>query len=76
MQQKIAVARLLRQAGDLRPEDTATQRKHILSLMLYIAAIPLAQFHPHVALGAITLVTVIWILPTMRSRPRADDRPL
>jgi uncharacterized membrane protein len=71
---RIAVARLLRRSGDLRQEDTATQRKHILSLMLYIAAIPLAQFHPYVALGAITMVTIIWIIPTAGTRPRADDR--
>jgi uncharacterized membrane protein len=61
---RLAVSRLLRQTGALKPEDKATQQKHILSLALYIAAIPLAQFHPYVALAAITLVTIIWILPT------------
>ena len=37
------------------------------------AAIPLAHFHPHIALGAITLVTVIWIVPTARAEPCADN---
>jgi uncharacterized membrane protein len=64
---RLAVGRLLRQAGNLSPEDTATQRKHIASLMLYIAAIPLAHFHPHIALGVITSVTLIWIIPTVRT---------
>jgi hypothetical protein len=72
---RIAVTRLLRQTGDLRPEDTMTQRKHIASLVLYISAIPLAHFHPHIALSFITLVTVIWIVPTARTEPCADDRP-
>jgi uncharacterized membrane protein len=71
---RISVGRLLRLTGDLRPEDTATQRKHIASLGLYIAATPLAHFHPYMALGVITLVTVIWIIPTARAEPRADDR--
>ncbi len=64
---RLAIERLLRLTGDLSPEDTATQRKHIASLVLYVAAIPLAHFHPHIALGVITLVTIIWIVPTARS---------
>jgi uncharacterized membrane protein len=70
---RLAIGRLLRQSGDLTREDTATQRKHLASLALYIAAIPLAHFHPHIALGAITLVTVIWIIPTTHAELRADD---
>jgi uncharacterized membrane protein len=62
---RLAIARLLRRTDSLNPEDKATERKHVLSLALYIAAIPLAHFHPHLALGAITLVTVIWVLPAM-----------
>jgi uncharacterized membrane protein len=61
---RLAIGRLLRHTGELNPEDRATQQKHIISLALYIAAIPLAQFHPYIALGAITLVTIIWIVPT------------
>jgi uncharacterized membrane protein len=64
---RLAVERVLQKTGELSPEDTATQRKHLASLALYIAAIPLAHFHPHVALGAITLVTIIWIIPTART---------
>jgi uncharacterized membrane protein len=63
---RLAIGRLLKQSDELSIEDTATQRKHIASMALYIAAIPLAHFHPYIALGAITLVTVIWIVPTAR----------
>lgn len=68
---RLAVDRLLRQAGDLNPEDRVTQRKHLISLGLYFIAIPLAQFHPYIALGIITLVTVVWIVPTAH----CDDYP-
>jgi uncharacterized membrane protein len=71
---RLAVARLLRKNDDLSQEDTATQRKHLASLALYIVAIPLAHFHPHIALGIITLVTVIWIVPTTRAEPCHEDQ--
>lgn len=61
---RLSIGRLLRRTGELNLEDKATQQKHLLSLALYIVAIPLAHFHPYTALGAITLVTIIWILPT------------
>jgi uncharacterized membrane protein len=64
---RLAVGRLLRQTGELADEDIATQRKHYFSLVLYVIAIPLAHFHPYVALGIITLMTVIWIVPTSNS---------
>jgi uncharacterized membrane protein len=70
---RLAIERLLKQSGDLLHEDMATQHKHIASLVLYVAAIPLAHFHPYIALGAITLVTVIWIIPTATVEPCADD---
>ena len=61
---RLAVKRLLREEGRLMPSDTATQRKHFLSLLLYVAAIPLAHYHSYIALGLITVVTIIWIVPT------------
>ncbi len=61
---RLAVGRLLKQTGELQREDIATQRKHYASLALYLIAIPLAHFHPYLALAAITLVTVVWIVPT------------
>ena len=61
---RLAVGRLLKQTGGLQPEDIATERKHYASLALYLIAIPLAHFYPYLALAAITLVTVVWIVPT------------
>jgi uncharacterized membrane protein len=72
---RLAVGRLLRKNDNLSSEDTETQRKHLGSLALYIVAIPLAHFHPHVALGVITLVTVIWIVPTASAKHFRDDKP-
>ena len=71
---RLSIERLLKQSGDLSREDTATQRKHIASLVLYLVAIPLAQFHSYIALGIITLVTVIWIIPTAGAKPSSEDR--
>ena len=50
---RLSVGRLLKQTGELQAEDIATQRNYA-SLILYVIAIPLAQFHPYLALSAIT----------------------
>lgn len=70
---RMAIARRLRHAGKLECEDTAVERKHWLSLLVYLAAMPLAFYHPHMALGMIALVTVIWITPTAGVKPHAED---
>ena len=70
---RLSVGRLLRQAGELQQEDIATKRKHYASLGLYIVAILLAHFHPYVALGIITIVTVIWIIPTAKVHDEYAD---
>jgi hypothetical protein len=41
-----------------------------MSLLTYVIAIPLAFYHPHVALGLCAFVTVIWITPTVGVKPR------
>lgn len=66
---RLAVETLLKKTGELQPSDVATQRKHILSLVLYLLAIPLAHYHSYLALGLITLVTIIWITPTAGIKP-------
>ncbi|WP_260703406.1 TMEM175 family protein [Edaphobacter flagellatus] len=72
---RLAIQSLLKETGDLSQEDTATQRKHLASLVLYIAAIPLAHVHPRIALGVISLVTIIWIVPTAFAAPCPDKTP-
>jgi uncharacterized membrane protein len=71
---RLTIERLLRQSGNLSREDTATERKHIVCLMVYAVAIPLAHFHPYLALSVIFLVTVIWILPTAGVKRCSDGR--
>ncbi len=72
---RISIARRLRQANKLEYEDTAVERKHWLSMLLYVAAIPMAFYHAHIALGLVALVTVIWITPTTGVKPRHQEFP-
>ena len=62
---RLAVHRHLRRSGTLEWRDTAERGKHIISLVLYLAAIPLAYLHARFALLVIALVTVVWIIPNL-----------
>jgi len=66
---RLAIERRLRIATALEPLDVAIQRKHLFSLAFYGLAIPLAYFHPSLALADIALVTLIWIVPTAVTKP-------
>ena len=76
---RLAISRRLRHAGKLEAEDTAVQHKNYLSLFVYLVAIPFAFQHPHLALGLVAFVTVIWITPTAGIKPHEEypprDRP-
>jgi uncharacterized membrane protein len=69
---RLAIERRLRRIDAFQPLDAAVQRKHLLSLALYGLAIPLAYFHPSLALADIALVTLIWIVPTAGAKPRDE----
>jgi uncharacterized membrane protein len=69
---RLAIGRRLRHAGKLEAEDKAVERKNYLSLFVYLVAVPLAFQHPHLALGLVSLVTVIWITPTVGIKPRQE----
>ena len=71
---RLAISRRLRHTDKLEAEDTAVERKNWLSLFVYLVAIPLAYQHPHVALGLVAFVTVIWVTPTTGIKPR-EERP-
>ena len=71
---RLAIARRLRLAGKLETQDTSVQHKHWMSLLTYLAAIPIAYYHPHIALGLCAFVTVIWITPTAGVKPPEDER--
>jgi uncharacterized membrane protein len=70
----LSIARRLRNAGKLESQDTSVQHKHWMSLLTYVVAIPLAFYHPQLALGLCAFVTVIWITPTTGVKPH-DDSP-
>jgi uncharacterized membrane protein len=72
---RLAISRRLRNAGKLEAEDTAVQRKNYLSLFVYLVAIPIASQHPHIALGLVAFVTVIWITPTVGIKPHEEYPP-
>ena len=67
---RLSIGRRLRLAGKLETQDTSVQHKHWMSLLTYVIAIPLAFYHPHVALGLCGFVTVIWITPTVGVKPQ------
>src|ERR1700677_3916126 len=71
---RIAIGRRLSLAGKLETQDTTVQHKHWMSLLTYVTAIPLAFYHPHVALGLCGLVTVIWVTPTVGVKPPDQAR--
>jgi uncharacterized membrane protein len=72
---RLSIARRLRRVGKFDAEDKAVERKNWLSLFVYLVAIPLAFQHPHVALGLVAFVTVIWITPTTGIKPREEHPP-
>ena len=72
---RIAISSRLKKAGTIEQEDIALQRKHYLSLALYLIAIPLAFYHSYVALGVVALVTVVWIYPTTAVKSREEAFP-
>ncbi|MDW5265915.1 MULTISPECIES: TMEM175 family protein [Acidobacteriaceae] len=70
---RLAIERRMRVAGTFHPLDAAIQRKHLLSLGFYGLAMPLAYYHPSLALADIALVTVIWIVPTAGTKTSEQD---
>jgi uncharacterized membrane protein len=70
---RLAIERRMRVAGAFHPIDAAIQRKHLLSLACYGLAMPLAYYHPSLALADIGLVTLIWIVPTAGAKAHVED---
>ena len=65
---RLAIERRLRLEGNRTVVDVATQRKHWLSLGLYLLALPVAWHHATVAILIDAIVTLIWILPDLGMR--------
>lgn len=72
---RLAIGHRLNLEGTLEQEDIATQRKHWMSIALYLLAVPLSFYHPYLALSIIALVMVIWIIPTARIEPCREEHP-
>ena len=70
---RLAIERRLRVSGAFKPLDAAVQRKHLLSLGFYALAMPLAYFHPSLALADIALFTLVWIIPTAGTKPCDEE---
>jgi uncharacterized membrane protein len=49
-----------------------SRAKQFVSSSLYIAAIPVACYHPLVAIGMIVLVAILWLVPPGRLRQTAE----
>jgi len=62
-----AVTRYFHRTGTVNPVKLATQkaeaRKSCLSLALYALAVPLAYWHPFIAVANLVLGTLLWIVP-------------
>ena len=69
---RLAIGRRLRLTDALEEEDIATQRKHWMSLGLYVIAVPLSFYQRNLSLGIIGLIMVIWIVPTARVEPHVE----
>jgi uncharacterized membrane protein len=63
---RLSLDRLRRQRGETLPKTSQLETvKHLASLALYVAAIPVAYFKPVVSLGMNFIVTLIWIAPEL-----------
>ncbi len=70
---RLSIARRLRLAGKLESQDTSVQHKHWMSLLIYAIAIPIAFYHPPLALGLCALVTIVWVTPTAGVKPKEES---
>ncbi len=63
---RLSLDRLRRERGETLTKTTQLETtKHLASLALYVAAIPVAYYKPVVSLCLNILVTLIWIVPEL-----------
>jgi uncharacterized membrane protein len=70
MSLRLAVNGLLGEQGELEADDHATRRKHVLSIALYLLAIPAAYLRPWISFLLAAAVTTLWVTPTFATRRR------
>ena len=66
------IMRLQGRAGALSATDKAEATKHLLSVLLYLAAIGLSFRYPHIALAIDVAVTLVWIVPGIGAKRLPD----
>jgi uncharacterized membrane protein len=66
---RLTIGRHLRETGRLERSDAAAERKHWISLGMYLVAVALSFSHPRYALGIVALVMVLWIIPSAKVHP-------
>jgi len=66
---RLTIGRHLRETGQLEHADAAAERKHWISLGIYLVAVALSFSHPQIALGIVVLVMLLWIIPSAKVKP-------
>jgi uncharacterized membrane protein len=72
---RLAIGHHLPSSGKLEREDMIAERKHWISILLYLVSIGLSFRHPLFALGLVALISIIWIIPTAHIVPPAVCAP-
>jgi uncharacterized membrane protein len=70
---RLAIHRSLRHSANLERQDTAERGKHLVSLALYLLAVPVAYYHPGLSLIIIALVTIVWVVPNLAISKRDNS---
>ncbi len=63
-----SVMRMQKAHGELGQQHKAEAQKHVVSLAIYVVAIPLAFVHPLLSFGLNLVVTLLWIIPEVGTR--------
>jgi uncharacterized membrane protein len=72
---RLSIGQYLRDAAKLQREDAAAERKHWISLFVYLVDIGLSFRHPHIALAVVALVSLLWVIPNARVVPHVHCEP-
>jgi uncharacterized membrane protein len=76
---RLAIGHHLRTSGQLEREDAVAERKHWLSILLYLVSVGLSLHHPRLALGLVAFISIVWVVPTASVVPPAinasEDNP-
>lgn len=63
---RFVIGRHLRATGRLERDDAAAERKHAISLAVYLVAVVSSFQYPHISLALVALVTAMWIIPSAK----------